>query len=249
MKNQSELVRALKKELAAKERELADQKWIFEQFLRSPTWRLTAPVRALVNRFRGLNGRHAKTAPAGIPGPTENHTEPSIDEIDPIAEFKEAFSALHRSALDTFLASGAILNLQTSDKPTLSVVLVLFNRAELTLACLRSIAEEHGEALEVVIVDNASSDSTPLLLDRLHGARIFRNAENGHFLLAANQAARECRGEYILFLNNDAQLLPGSLRSALATIRSSENIGAVGAKILLLVGQLQEAGSVVWRVG
>jgi GT2 family glycosyltransferase len=249
MKNQSELVRALKKELAAKEKELADQKWVFEQILQSPTWRLTAPVRALVNRFRSLNGRHSPATSADLPSPTENHSEPSIVEFDPVAEFKESFSALHRSALDTFLASGAVLELPASDKPSVSIVLVLFNRAELTLACLRSIAEEHGEPLEVVIVDNASSDNTNLLLERIHGARILRNTENRHFLAAVNQAARECRGEYILLLNNDAQLLPGALRNALATIRSAEDIGAVGGKILLLDGLLQEAGSVVWRDG
>jgi len=41
LKKQNELLRALQKELAAKEKELADQKWIFAQFLQSPSWRLT----------------------------------------------------------------------------------------------------------------------------------------------------------------------------------------------------------------
>ena len=47
------------------------------------------------------------------------------------------------------------------------------------------------------------------------GARIIRNDENLNFLLAVNQAAAEARGEYLLLLNNDAQVLPGTLRSAL----------------------------------
>ncbi len=62
MKKQSELLRALRKELAAKEKELADQKWVFEQFLKSPSWRSTAPFRWAVNQLRGLrNGKPHET--------------------------------------------------------------------------------------------------------------------------------------------------------------------------------------------
>jgi GT2 family glycosyltransferase/glycosyltransferase involved in cell wall biosynthesis len=119
----------------------------------------------------------------------------------------------------------------------------------LTLACLRSLAENHSERLEIIIVDNASSDDTSKLLDRLGGVRVIRNSENLNFLLGVNQAAREAHGKYLLILNNDAQLQPGTLRSALATIRSSPDIGAVGGRIILLDGTLQEAGSIVWRDG
>ena len=64
-----------------------------------------------------------------------------------------------------------------------------------------------------------------------------------------NQAAREAHGKYLLVLNNDAQLQPGALRSALTTIGSSPDIGAVGGRIILLDGTLQEAGSIIWRDG
>src|SRR5439155_3576337 len=125
----------------------------------------------------------------------------------------------------------------------------LFNRAELTLQCLRSIAEHGFERLEVIIIDNASTDETGKLLDLVYGATIIRNTENHHFVLAVNQAAREARGEFVLLLNNDAQLLPGALRSALKTIRQDSRIGAVGGRLVMLDWSLQEAGSIVWRDG
>src|SRR5262249_6159644 len=62
-------------------------------------------------------------------------------------------------------------------------------------------------------------------------------------------AARVARGEVLLLLNNDTQVLPGTLESALATIRSDSGIGAVGARLVLLDGTLQEAGSIIWRDG
>jgi len=248
MKKQSELVRALRKELAAKEKELADQKWVFEQFLQSPTWRATAPVRWLANRLRNL--KNGQTPSASVSTPKE-HDAGSVDtlELEAGSELKAAFTSLHKLSLESFLSSNGVLDLPHSEQPTISILLVLFNRAELTLACLRSVAEYRTEGIEVVIVDNASSDSTPRLLERIRGARILRNPENRHFVLGVNQAARECRGEYILVLNNDAQLLPGALDNLIATIRTSEDIGAVGGKIILLDGSLQEAGSIVWQGG
>jgi GT2 family glycosyltransferase/glycosyltransferase involved in cell wall biosynthesis len=151
--------------------------------------------------------------------------------------------------LQSFFASNSALALPRSDNPEISVILVLFNRVELTFACLRSLAENHSERLEIIIVDNASEDQTGLLLDRLSAVRIIRNSENRNFLLAVNQAAKEASGEYLLLLNNDAQVLPGTLQSARRTIGSAPGIGAVGGRLILLDGTLQEAGSVVWRDG
>ena len=52
---------------------------------------------------------------------------------------------------------------------------------------------------------------------------------------------------YLLLLNNDSQLMPGALRSALDTIRSAPDIGAVGARLILLESAPQEAGGIIWR--
>jgi len=248
MKKQSELLIALRRELAAKEKELADQKWVFDQFLQAPSWRWTAPIRWVANQLRNLTNGHAPETPAVIDPPAVDNV-PDVIDPESGAELKAAFTALYTVALENFLASGVSLDLPLSDKPAISIVMVLFNRAELTLACLRSIAESHNQDIEVVIVDNASSDKTAQLLDRLRGARILRNSENRHFLSGVNQAAGECRGEYILLLNNDSQLLPGAMQNALTTLQASGDIGAVGAKIILLDGTLQEAGSIVWRDG
>jgi GT2 family glycosyltransferase len=103
--------------------------------------------------------------------------------------------------------------------------------------------------MDIIIVDNNSSDDTASLLDRLEGATIVRNSANMHFLKAANAGAREARGRYILFLNNDAQVHPGSIQAAIETLEKSGDIGAVGGKLILPDGSLQEAGSIVWRDG
>jgi GT2 family glycosyltransferase/glycosyltransferase involved in cell wall biosynthesis len=250
-RTQLESVRALRQELAIKEKELADQKWIFEQFLQSPTWRYTYPVRWAANQLRNLKKIF-------VPGTTEV-TDEIRDELleDPLPDtdfnpglsIKSPYDYQFRVWFESFLVSGSRLELPQSRTPKVSILLVLFNRAELTFACLRSILECGDDDLEVIIVDNASTDDTSKLLDRVCGVRIIRNPTNSHFLLAANQAAREAQGDHILLLNNDAQLLPGTVRNALRTLTSATDIGAVGGRIVLLDGTLQEAGSIVWNDG
>jgi GT2 family glycosyltransferase len=255
-KKQNELLRSLQRQLAAKEQELAGQKWLFERFLDSPSWRLTSPIRWLARQLRALRalvfGERMPTAQASAPAEpdleiVEETDAPEVDGVPAQSDAKDVLTRLQRAALRAFLSKD--LELPHSESPEISILLVLYNRAELTFGCLLSIAENRSERLEVIIVDNASSDETGQLLNRLKGARIFRNTENRNFLLSINQAAQAAAGEYLLILNNDTQLLPGTLQSALKTIRSAPDIGAVGARLILPDGSLQEAGSIVWRDG
>jgi len=247
LNKQNELIRSLRRQLEVTERELADQKWVFEQFLKSPSWRLTAPLRWLKAWLSGDVGKTEPVEKTGDNSPPLQAEEPESEQSS--LDLKELFSALYQVQLRSFLASNSTLELPSSENPRISVLIVLYNRAELTLACLRSLAENQSERLEIIVVDNASSDDTSKLLDRLHGPQIIRNSENVNFLLAVNQAARKARGKYLLILNNDAQLMPGALRSALTTIESKPDIGAVGGRLILLDGTLQEAGSIIWRDG
>ncbi|VVM07026.1 Rhamnosyltransferase WbbL [Methylacidimicrobium cyclopophantes] len=162
---------------------------------------------------------------------------------------KEAVRDRYRVALDEFLRGSDRLFLPRSEEPELSIVIVLCNQAELTFACLRSIEIHLAVPAEVILIDNASGDRTGELLLRVEGARIFRNSENLHFLRAANQGALAARGNLLLFLNNDAQIQPGTIEAARKALESHASVGAVGARIVNLDGRLQEAGSFFWRDG
>ena len=164
--------------------------------------------------------------------------------VDP----KKQFSEDKKIELDDFLSSDDELSF-VQDAPVISVILILYNRAELTFACLQSLQQHADVPFQLIVVDNASSDCTHELLDKISGATIIRNSENRHFLLACNQAATEVKGEYMLFLNNDAQIHEHALSNAMHTIESDSKIGAVGGKIILLDGTAQEAGNIVWRDG
>ncbi|MEO6755176.1 MAG: glycosyltransferase [Chthoniobacteraceae bacterium] len=153
------------------------------------------------------------------------------------------------SELDVFLRTETEIQMPLCTKPKLSVLIVLYNQAGFTYACLRPLEQEREVSCEVIIVDNASKDRTGELLDKSKGLKILRNAENVGFVRAVNQAAAQACGEYILLLNNDAVIRPGSLAAAIRAIESSSDIGAVGGRLILPCGTLQEAGSIVWNDG
>jgi GT2 family glycosyltransferase len=163
---------------------------------------------------------------------------------------KALATAQARARLRDFMESNSLLHLPRPRTPRVSILLVLYNRAELTLTCLRSLQPRLAEAeAEIVLVDNASRDETSALLDRIRGATVLRNDDNRGFPVAVNQAAAAASGELLLFLNNDTEMLDDSLGTAARFLAANPDAGAAGGRIILLDGTLQEAGCVIWREG
>jgi len=154
-----------------------------------------------------------------------------------------------RAALTSFLRDGSRLAFTPAPAPIVSVVMIVWNHADLTLTGLRGLADQTDIPLEVIIVDNASTDETSELLGRLSGVTIIRNPANLGFTVAINIGAKAARGEFLLLLNNDAALAPGSLTQMVDAARRSSTVGAVGGKLVYTDGSLQEAGSIIWSDG
>src|SRR5262249_11018683 len=138
---QNELIRSLRKQLEATEKELANQKWVFEQFMKSPSWRMTYPIRWLAKQIRAFREALSGSPSPEITGVEEPAETAEMELPDPSLDLKEFLAGLYRVQLQSFLTAGTPLQLPYSSNPELSVILVLFNRSELTLACLRSLAE------------------------------------------------------------------------------------------------------------
>lgn len=155
-----------------------------------------------------------------------------------------------RQDLVAILSGRLRLDLHPQGTPRVTLVIPVFNRAELTASCLRALAAAtEGVAIEVIIVDNASSDETGELLKHINGLRVIRNAVNQHFIKAVNQGAKEAHGQYLLILNNDTEIAPDSIRNAVSLMDKNPEYGAVGGRIVHIDGSLQEAGSIIWSNG
>ena len=97
-------------------------------------------------------------------------------------------------------------------RPTVSVVIPTYNLAPLLPGAVESARAQDWPGLEVIVVDDGSTDGTPAVLERLaaEGVRCFRQ-ENAGAASARNRGIREARGEWVAFLDADDFWLPGKL--------------------------------------
>ncbi|HLL72103.1 MAG TPA: glycosyltransferase [Pyrinomonadaceae bacterium] len=135
--------------------------------------------------------------------------------------------------------------------PDTSIIIPVFNKVEFTFQCLRSLLREIDFAdTEVIVVNNASTDETGVLLKRFQDlVTVVENEENRGFVDACNQGAARARGRYLVFLNNDTVVLPGWLKHLKETAETDERVGACGSMFLYADGTIQEAGAGVWQNG
>jgi GT2 family glycosyltransferase len=129
--------------------------------------------------------------------------------------------------------------------PVCSIVIPVFNRAELTRACLDALRDTVDfSAHELIVVDNASTDDTAALLaGHPLAPRTIRNDRNLGFAGACNQGAEAARGELLVFLNNDTIPEPGWLAPLIEIARREPGVAAVGCRLLYPDSRLiQHAG-------
>lgn len=134
-------------------------------------------------------------------------------------------------------------------KPQVSIVIPAFNKVEYSVACLRSIADKlapDSPTYEVILVDNGSSDETRLLKG-VKNLVYVHNKENLGFVGGCNSGFAKAKGEYVVFLNNDAEVTENWLKALYSTINSDTSIGIVGSKIIYPSGVLQEAGGIIFN--
>jgi GT2 family glycosyltransferase len=188
-----------------------------------------------------------------LPGVSLRRTLSPEQAQEPQPDANRTLAVSAEKALRRFLKRPGhirIGNAPDSSRPQVSLVLVLFNKAPLTYACLRHLEMLQHDNLELLVVDNGSTDLTPLLLEHLEGnVRILRPGTNLHFLHACNLAFQHLSAEstYVALVNNDALVSEQAIEEALAVFQRWPDTGIVGGQILHLDGRLQEAGNVLFH--
>ena len=135
-----------------------------------------------------------------------------------------------------------------------SIIIPVFNQWVFSKKCLETLAETLlGKSVEVIVIDNASSDQTPdacpLLGNELFASsfKYVRCEKNLNFGPASNLGARMASGQFLIFLNNDIELLPGWYEPLLRDFSIYPDIAATGP--ILLYPAQEPFGHTVQHLG
>lgn len=132
---------------------------------------------------------------------------------------------------------------RTSGSATIDVAIVTYQSAEQISACLESLKNSTGVAIEMIaVVDNASTDKTAgLIAEDFPAVDLIRSEENLGFGAATNLGSGKGKSEYLLVLNPDVSLAPDALAALVETMRSNPRIGIAGCRLLLPDGSEDHA--------
>ncbi|MBI4902853.1 MAG: glycosyltransferase family 2 protein [Acidobacteria bacterium] len=122
-----------------------------------------------------------------------------------------------------------------SSNPLVSVTLVTYNSGRFIKRCLESVLSQRYSNVELIVIDNASTDGTVDILEQFEErCRIVYNDENAGFAAAQNQAIRISGGEWVLTLNPDVLLMPNFIDELLEGGQLDPKVGTVCGKLLAI---------------
>jgi GT2 family glycosyltransferase len=132
---------------------------------------------------------------------------------------------------------------ECSRKALVSVVIVSWNARSYLERCLDSLAVHGGQRpLEIIVVDNDSSDGSPeLVVERYPHVRLIRSGSNLGFAKANNIGLAASSGDFLLLINSDAEVLPGCIDMLILHLESDASLGMAGPRILGGDGLLQRS--------
>ena len=130
--------------------------------------------------------------------------------------------------------------------PLVSILVLNYNGKEYLQACYDSLLAGDYPAVEIVLVDNKSTDdSIDFTQKKYPQVKIIQTGSNAGYSRAYNLALKECSGKYAVLLNNDVEVVQNWLEPLVRIAEQDENIGALQPKILSLIdeGYFEYAGA------
>lgn len=111
--------------------------------------------------------------------------------------------------------------------PAVSVIVPTYNYARFIRDCLDSIFSQTFKDLEVIVVDDGSTDNTEEVLEKYRGDIHYIHQENKGLPAARNRGIRSAQGEFLAFLDSDDLWLPGKLEEQIRVLRKDTDMGIV----------------------
>lgn len=186
---------------------------------------VATPIPEVIRTSEFVNGVYVAT-PAEFPAAVRR----AILERE-----KSRAELLQFAARNTWQERAGELEKLFRDHSKVSVVVLMWNNSQLTIACLESLTSESAyENLEVILVDNGSKPdefttvSQWIRQNDKYEVVIVQNKSNLGFAAGMNAGIKAATGDYVVLLNNDTQVTPGWVRKMMRHFRRNSDIGILG---------------------
>lgn len=127
-----------------------------------------------------------------------------------------------------------------------SIIIVNWNTRELLIDCLKSI-EQNAPGCEVIVVDNASSDdSADAVRQQFSYVKLIASETNLGFAAGNNLGAQHVSNEYLLILNPDTIVHPGTIESLVSFLEAHPKVGLVAPELVAVDGRKQISSYGFW---
>jgi N-acetylglucosaminyl-diphospho-decaprenol L-rhamnosyltransferase len=142
---------------------------------------------------------------------------------------------------------------------SLSVIILNFNKSQLTINCLKSLYKQLQEeiskkSIDFIIVDNASNkDELELLKDgieqnKFNNIKLIQNTSNAGFSKGCNLGAKSSKGDILLFLNNDTEINDNRLWEMAIYLEKNEKVSILGGKLINPDGTEQQSAGKYYTI-
>jgi GT2 family glycosyltransferase len=134
----------------------------------------------------------------------------------------------------------ALVSTKTISSVQVSVIIVVWNAKKYVIECLQSLDKFKGDVcLEVICVDNASTDGTPDLIEKeFPNVRLIRNSENLGFAKANNIGIALATGDYVALVNSDVTFTQECFDPMIKYMSEHTDVGILGPKMLAADGHV-----------
>lgn len=121
------------------------------------------------------------------------------------------------------------------NKPVVSIIIPVYNRRELLYRAIKSVINQTYRNIEIIVIDDGSNEDIKSVCESFNDLRIryFRHIENKGAAAARNTGLKNCRGDFVAFLDSDDEYLPQKIEKQIEVFVRSKDIDVVYCSLLL----------------
>ena len=136
------------------------------------------------------------------------------------------------------------------DSPLVSIIVINYNGKSYLKTCLESLSKVIYKNLEIIVVDNNSSDgSIEFLIKNYPSIITLKLDKNYGFAKPNNMAAKLAKGDFLLFLNNDTEVTPPFVSELVDVLLNDKQIAICQSLLLKPNGEMDSSGDFIDKIG